>query len=207
MYSACIDAAVARTERCQDFIADGPGGVSDIIDGLLRAEDAQRLGHVIKVGDVDGDQVHRDAADNRANLITGIEFGLWAHSADQPISIAGRNRGDQTFDVRRPGVAVTDGLERADQPRLDHGQIEAHNGGCIGKRFAAVEADTGAGQLEVILGAQQNTTRCRQRTATCNAIGHLAEDAKLLGVHRVFGLISTGQVAHHKTGSSRHQLA
>ena len=55
-------------EAGEKFVADGAGGVGDLVDVDMGAE---QLHHVAAprradAGDVDGDEVHRDAADQAA---------------------------------------------------------------------------------------------------------------------------------------------
>src|SRR5262245_23851741 len=70
--STAIDAVIAAAEGRQDFVADGAGERRHLLELKTRANQRDEIAAphrvVGEVADVDGDQVHGDAADHRAAL-------------------------------------------------------------------------------------------------------------------------------------------
>ena len=108
---ALVDAFVAGAKAGEDLVADGAGGGGEVVDCLAGVEDGERLGDLGRVGDVDGDQVHGDAADERAGGGAGEEpHRAAAERPVQPVGIAGGDGGDARGTRGGPGGAVADGL-------------------------------------------------------------------------------------------------
>ena len=68
-----MDEMATTAEPGQDLVADGAGGGGDIVDRRCSAPisvavSPRRTAPCGSVGDVDADQIHRDAADERAAL-------------------------------------------------------------------------------------------------------------------------------------------
>ena len=72
---------------------------------------------------------------------------------------------------------------------------------CLGEGLAAIEADAGAGEIEMILGAEQDAAGGGKAARDARAIGHAMELRQLGRVHRMVGFIGAGEVGHQEIGA------
>ena len=91
-----------------------PAARGEVVDGLAGVEDLEVSGTSREVGDVDGDQVHRDPADERAGGVAGEEREAAPppSARRQAVGVAGGDGGDARGRGRGPGGAVADRLAR-----------------------------------------------------------------------------------------------
>ena len=121
--------------------------------------------------------------------------------AGEAVGIAGGDGGDAGGGGGGPGGAVADGFARSDFADLDYRECEGHHGACRGERQAAVEADAGAGEVVVDVGAEEDTAGGGETAADAGeAGGHGGEGVRLGGVHRIVGRVGAGEVAEHEDG-------
>src|SRR3984957_15277201 len=210
--AALVDPRVTRPEAVHNFVADGAEVVRQIVDGDALANQRHHMaaprGVLVEVGDVDGHQVHRDAAGHRAALtrnhyVCGAGAVDAAGSAEIAVGIAGRNDRQPSRPARRPGAAVADAfafVEIADLHnaglQLDH---RLHRIVGFRRRIDAVERGTGTYQVKLERLAQKDARGIRQRGRHAGKkTGNLAEAGELLGVERMVEALGAGEVAHEQ---------
>ncbi|MPL73095.1 hypothetical protein SDC9_18888 [bioreactor metagenome] len=189
-------AGVAVAERGQDLVADGAGDVGKVIDTLVRAEDVERLRHFAQMADVDGDQVHRDPADERAGHVAMPQRRRRAERAHQPVGIAARDGGDARVFLGGPGVRIAHGLARLHVAHLDHRQRQGDDRPRRLEGHSTIQRDARAGDVEVVVAAKEDAAGGRERTRHVHPCGHLAEGVELIAVHLMRGFVRAGEVAH-----------
>ena len=154
------------------------------------------LWHLCQAGHIDGDQIHRDTANNGQFAPLVGESGPVAQGADQPVGITRSNRSDQCRAGGRPGAAIADGLARGDFAHLNDRHIQRHHRHRIGEGQSAVDPDARAGQVKVVVTAKHDPPRRGQGSWHVQPIRHLAEGLELAGIHRMVRFIRAGQMRH-----------
>ena len=124
-----------------------------------------------RVGDVEGGEIHRDAADHRAgdaSDITQHRRGAGGGGgAQQAVGITGRHHGDAGGPGRRPARAVAHRLAGRHDAALHDGKVEPHHRPhrvCRPRRrVAAIERVARPGEVELGIRPEEQPGRVRQR--------------------------------------------
>ncbi len=119
-----------------------------------------------------------------------------AERAQQAVGVARGQRRHPRRTVGAPVGAVADGLARDDVADLDHRQRETDHRPRVGEGEAAEEAHAGAGQVEMVVPAEQESAGGREAAARVrDAVREGGEGFGLCRVHRMTGLVRAGEVA------------
>jgi hypothetical protein len=158
----------------------------------------------LTAGDVEGDEVHGDAAYERPN--SAFEPAITARpqgAQDAVGETGGQNRNVQGFSGGE-GRAIADGLVRAHGADLQDRRLQGRDGTDFRvarlERAAADEADAGAGEVvaeprpeEAAGGVGEAGPGVREQAP------HVVEGVGLGGVQGVIGRPAAGEVADHQT--------
>src|SRR6202011_3421026 len=125
--AALVDPRVAGAEAGQDFVADGAEMMREFVDRDAFADQRRHMAAarrvLFEIGDVDGHQIHRDAAGDRAALAGDHHLGaagavVAAAGAEIAVGIAGGDDREPGRPPRGPGAAIADALAFIDVAEL-----------------------------------------------------------------------------------------
>src|SRR5438552_124403 len=210
--AALVDPGIARPEAGQHFVTDGAEMVREFVDRDALANQRHHVaaphGVFLKIGDVDGHQVLRDAARNRTALAGDHYLGtaravVTAGGAEISVGIAGRYDREPGRPPRGPRSAITDAVAFLDIADVhDAGfQIDDRLHRIIGfrRRVDPVERGARPHQVEQELRREENPGGIRQRGRYAREqAGDLAEGFELLGAGWMIESRVAGEVAYHQ---------
>ena len=222
MAGAEIDAGGARSETCENFVADGSGETGCIVYREMRAdqldETAPLSARLRQIGDVENGKVHGNAAQDRQGASVEPADGAAlavarAELAEIAVGIADRDGSVARAPLKLQAGAVADRFSRIRLPDLHDTAVKAHHRGhWIGTRregIAAIEGDTRTDQIEVELGAEENPGGIGETQGRAPELrAEFSEIRSLGGIFRVFGSVGAGEVAHDQAEAETvHELA
>ena len=184
----------------------------ELVDGDAFADQGHHVaaarGVLLEIGDVDRDQIHGDAAGDRAALAGDHDLGaagavIGACRAEIAVGIAGGDDRKPGRPPRGPGAAIADGLAALDIADLHDARFQLdhrlHRIVGLRRRVDAVKGSARPHQVELVLRPKINSRRVRQR---CRHAGEQARDlakgGELPGVGLVVELLGGDQMAHHQ---------
>ncbi len=211
-FAALVDPRKAAAEAGQHLIADGAEMMRQLVDGDAFADQGHHVAAarrvLLEIGDVDRDQVHGDAAGDRAALADDHDLGaagavIGAGGAEIAVGIAGCDDREFGRPPRGPGAAIADGLAALDIADLHDARLQfddrLHRVVGFRRRVDAVERSARPNQVELELRAQEDSRRVGQRRRHAGELaGDLAEGRELLGIVRVVEQLGGNQMAHHE---------
>ena len=165
------------------------------------------------LGDVDDDQVHRDAPGEGAvqpgndggaggDLRVALRVG-GARGARVAVGIADRHHREPPRPVRGPLRVVADRVAVGRGPDLDDAALKPdhrlHRVAAAGSRIAAVEGVAGADEIVMWSFRQEDPRRVAERGAHFGErLAHRRKAIDLARVQPVFRLLGADEMAHHQ---------
>ena len=150
------------------------------------------------MGDIHGEEIHRNTAHDGAGDIAVPQHGGIRKRAHQSVCISGVHGGQARNRLGRPGAFIPHRLACGHFADLDHRQGQAQHRLTRVKRASAIKADARSGQFKVILAAKQDAPGRRKRPRNASIVGQGVELGQLGGIHRMVGVVGTGEVRHQK---------
>ena len=165
----------------------------------------------INAGDVDGDAVHGDPADNRRQMPGNLDLCAIAEAARISIRISDPDGGDTRIPVQHMGAVISDlvaGQRRAmledaglpgDGRRQGGGLLHLHAFGIDTGGMQAIEGDPGAGHVKAIVSAEQCAAAVAKAGGDARKqLPKFRKGGKLTGAGIVMRVFRRRQMAHQQ---------